>query len=183
MTTKSTLPGSWDEEFILAKMVEAGVDNHIGSGRPDENTLEIVYPASGHAAVLQIIEDYPTQYADEVLRPKLKAEVTQTRWEKQVQPTTFMGMPVETDDVTIGRITAAAYLMDADPTSPQAREWKVAEGVWVTLDRNTLVAMGGAIATHIQACFANEKALHEALDAAPTVDDIDLIDLTAGWPV
>ncbi|MFN9716818.1 MAG: DUF4376 domain-containing protein [Sphingomonadales bacterium] len=182
MSTLSIVPLTHDIDFILAKMAAAGVANHYGYS-VKEDGIYLRYRAENFEVTQAVLNAYPTQYADEVLRGRLKVKVTDMRRAKQSLPATFMGMPVPTDDVTIGRITAAAYLMDANPASPQTRRWKVADDLWLTLNREALVGMGTAIAAHIQQCFEQEEALHAALDGAATVDDLRAVDLEAGWPV
>lgn len=182
MQSLSVLPLTHDINFIFDKMADAGVVNHFGYS-VEENSITLRYRTEDFDAVQAILDAYQTQYADEVLRDRLMGEVTALRRVKQSLPTMFMGMAVPTDDVTVGRITAAAYLMSANPQSPQTRRWKIANGVWVDLDKTALVGMGTAIAGHIQDCFEREEALHTVLASAETVDELAAIDIEAGWPV
>jgi hypothetical protein len=182
MSTLSIVPSTYDVDFIMGKFVAAGVTNHFGYSIEGDG-IHIRYRAEDFDAAQSVLDAYQTQYADEVLRDRLVGEVTALRRVKQAMPTMFMGMAVPTDDVTVGRITAAAYLMSANPQSPQTRRWKIANGVWVDLDKTALVGMGTAIASHIQDCFEREEALHTVLASAETVDDLAAIDIEAGWPV
>lgn len=60
-------------------------------------------------------------------------------------------------------------------------DFKAASG-WVRLDQERLAQMAALIASHVQACFSNERALHEAIGAAQSLDELNLIDLEGGWP-
>lgn len=182
MTTLSRVPGSYDVEYILQKMKDSGITNHYGYAHEGE---EIVfrYQAEDYDAMMAVLDAYQTDYADEVLRDKLKAIVTSLRWDNQQFVPDFNGAKLEANDVTIGRIIAALDLMDRNPDLPRTRNWKVTDDYWAELDYDTIANMGRAIGIHIQACFDNEKALHTALDNAATVDELKLIDLTSGWPV
>jgi hypothetical protein len=182
MSTLSVVPLTYDVDYIIGEIVRAGVVNHYGYS-VEEDGIHIRYRAPDFDAVQAVLDAYQTQYADEVLRERLMGEATALRRVKQALPTAFMGMEVPTDDVTVGRITAAAYLMSANPQSPQTRRWKIANGVWVDLDKTALVGMGTAIALHIQQCFEHEEALHSQLLSAETVDDLLEVDLEEGWPV
>jgi hypothetical protein len=60
-------------------------------------------------------------------------------------------------------------------------DFKAASG-WVELTLDQLVAIAGAIAEHVQACFSRERALHEAVDAAQSVAELAALDIESGWP-
>lgn len=186
MSMKSVLPASWDDKFLLRKMIEAGVNNHIGADRVRNidgvEELHLAYPVWGAEAVYNIIEAYPVQYAEQVQKARMRAQITELRWQKQQEPTNLNGIALQTDDVTVGRITAAVVLMDAAPNSPQSRRWKINETTWVDVDRSSLVAMGAAIAGHIEACFQNEEALHILVNGAQDINDLAAIDIESGWP-
>lgn len=182
MNIKSTIDGSWDIEWILQKLRDGGADNHIGwQPSEDGQSFELFYRGEHFDMAQGIIDTYETAYADEKLRPQLVDRVTEIRREKQLVAN-FGGMPLPADDTTVARITAAAYLMDADPNSPQTRRWKVGPNAWIDVDRNTLVAMGTTIANHMQDCFNQEETLHSQLAAAATVAELQAIDIEAGWP-
>lgn len=181
MSTISHVPATYDIDYILGKMQAGGVLNHFGYA-VEGDFISIRYRAPDFDIVQSVLDEYQTSYADEVLRDRVKEQVTEIRRSKQASPANFMGMQIPTDDVTVGRITAAAYLMDANPASPQARRWKVTGSIWITLDRTTLVGMGTAIANHIQQCFEREEELTLALDAALTADEILALDIQSGWP-
>ncbi len=54
--------------------------------------------------------------------------------------------------------------------------WEIADGVYIDMDLATLQAMGDAAFAHIQACFANSKALTASQAAGSPYD------LESGWP-
>lgn len=45
-----------------------------------------------------------------------------------------------------------------------------------------MVAIGRAVALHVQACFRTERALHEAIDAVDDAAAVLAVDVSAGWP-
>jgi hypothetical protein len=51
-----------------------------------------------------------------------------------------------------------------------------------SLSRAEMQAFELALATHLQACSANAKALRDAVQAAGDVPAVRAIDLEAGWP-
>lgn len=60
-------------------------------------------------------------------------------------------------------------------------DFKAASG-WIRLTLEQLQGIAGVIATHVQACFSNERALHEKIDAAKNMDELNAINLEEGWP-
>jgi hypothetical protein len=60
--------------------------------------------------------------------------------------------------------------------------FKNRDGSWTLLDANTINQVATALIDHVQACFNNEKALHEAVDSANTSSDVIAIDINSGWP-
>lgn len=57
-----------------------------------------------------------------------------------------------------------------------------AESGWVKLTLEEMKGIAAMIAGHVQACFSKERALHEAIDAASTMEELQAIDVNAGWP-
>lgn len=57
-----------------------------------------------------------------------------------------------------------------------------AETGWVRLTREELTGIAGMIAAHVQACFSKERALHEAIDAATTMEALQGLEVNTGWP-
>jgi hypothetical protein len=182
MSTQSIIPSHYDLDWILEQMRLRGVVNHYGHGESNGDTI-LVYRAQDFDIVQSILDDYPTQYADEVLRGRMLDDLAATRW-KQQQGFTLNGAPMKADPETIGSITAAVVLMDTNPDSPRTRRWKSGPRLedWVTVDRNTLVFMGGAIASHIQACFDREEELALEIIEAADVFELQDIDIKSGWP-
>lgn len=180
MSTQSIVPLHYDLNYIFQKMQEAGVINHYGSA-VSEIGQTIVYRAEDFNTVQAVLDAYPTDYAEEVLRPRMLAQLAEHRWNKQ-QTFQLNGATMKSDPETVSSLTATVVLMDANPDSPQTRRWKVGPSTWQTFDRNALVAIGTAAAAHIQLCFDKEEELMVQLLAAETVDDLLEIDILEGWP-
>ena len=181
MTYTHTISSTCDASYLLDK---AGVVNLFSiavNDRAGTQTIDYIGTSDQYEAIVAAIEAYPTSYAEEVLKPRLSAQVTSKRYEVQ-QSTTMNGSTIACDDVTIGRLTAVVVLMDADPNAPTTRRWKMPNGSWQTLDRDQLVAMSSAIAAHVQACFDCEEAPLAQIGAAENVDALDALDLETGWP-
>lgn len=108
------------------------------------------------------------------------ADLAERRWRAETGGTTVNGMPVRTDRESTAKITAAYVQAKDNPFF--AVRWKVDVGVFITLDAATIIALGDAVTTHVQACFGNEDALTVSILAAQDQAALDAIDINEGWP-
>lgn len=113
------------------------------------------------------------------VRKALKSAVTAKRWEVETGGITLPnGAQVATgtaDQNRIASVIATAALGDVESV-----EFKAANG-WATLSLEQLRGIAAAIALHVQACFAAERAHHDAIDAASDAA-LANYDVDAGWP-
>jgi hypothetical protein len=108
------------------------------------------------------------------LRATWKAELAATRYGKEIGGIVLNGVPVGTDREDQAMVTGALVAFNAGAITEI--KWK-SPGGFVTLDATAFAAIAGAVAGHVQACFANEATLSAAIDAATTKPDLD-----SGWP-
>lgn len=119
--------------------------------------------------------DFPVARNDKL------AALAARRWEAQTGGTTLNGLPVKTDETTTANITAAYFKASQDP-SYVVRNWKMETGFFTALDAATVIAIGGAIEEHVQACFDREADLTTAIMLAADVAALNAIDIETGWP-
>ncbi|MEG1584643.1 MAG: DUF4376 domain-containing protein [Anaerovorax sp.] len=74
--------------------------------------------------------------------------------------------------------TAIQGMADAKITEV---DFKAASG-WLRLTREQLAEIAAMIAAHVQACFTKERALHEAIEAVQTMEELNALDVNMGWP-
>lgn len=112
---------------------------------------------------------------------ELKAYAAAKRWAVETGGIVLPGgVQVTTDERTRGVITAAYVQAGADPafTIPN---WKLATGVYVTLDAATIFAIGDAITAHVQACFSANAAIDSRI-ADETYTTYADIETAVEWP-
>lgn len=109
-----------------------------------------------------------------------KAEATALRWAQETGGIiTPDGIRVLTGIDDQNRISSAIQGMrDSGITEV---DFKSASG-WVRLSLDQLVGVAALIAEHVQACFTRERALYEAIDACVSLEAMNALDLSAGWP-
>lgn len=183
MAYTHTVPAGWDVGYLCDKV---GVSQFLGQGTSEgATTVSFSYAGTVEQfeAMTAAIETYEVDYFEDVTKPDAINKVADIRWEKQ-KFANFNGATLPCDDTTIGRITAAAYLMESLPSSAQTRKWKIPgdPDTWITVDRDALLAMGEAIASHMQTCFDREDELCEQISALTDQAGLDAIDINAGWP-
>lgn len=106
-------------------------------------------------------------------------ELAALRYQHETAGITLNGTVIETDRESQALITGAYSYSLLNPSV--LIDWK-AESGWIQIDAATIAGIAGAVASHVQACFSNERTLSEAIMSAETVEAVQAIDLTTGWP-
>lgn len=88
------------------------------------------------------------------------AALAAKRWEVETGGIVIGGMPVKTDEDTQRKIVGAYVQATRNPS--MTVRWKVGPATFVTLDANTIIAIGDAVTAHIQAAFGRESELADA---------------------
>jgi hypothetical protein len=102
------------------------------------------------------------------------------RWRAETGGISVNGWPVATDERSQAKFVAAwlAATLDAN----YSIQWKLADGGFVILDRDKLIAIAQAVRAHVQACFDREAALVMEIQAAADEKSLAAVDVEAGWP-
>lgn len=134
----------------------------------------------GDPALQLLVSANPFTPSFEEVRTAKLAALSAKRYAVETGGTTFSGMPVRTDRETSAIITAAFVSAMADPEF-QIGNWKIADGVFITLDAATIFALAGAIRGHVQAAFNREAELSAEIVALETVEALNDFDIDAEW--
>ena len=84
------------------------------------------------------------------------------RQKKVVSGFDLNGMRLETDDKSQGVLTSAYVMAKGDP-SFKIDNWKIADGVYVPLSNEAIIAAGDAVTAYVQACFNQNKEIDEQI--------------------
>ena len=109
------------------------------------------------------------------VRAELKAEAARLRWERETGGREVNGVRFETDDRSKALINGAVLRAQLDP-NVQIR-FKTGAGE-VTLNAADMIAVGLAVAAHVQACFDRELDLIASIDGAGSVQELAAISLS-----
>lgn len=96
------------------------------------------------------------------------------RYEAEIAGTIWSSHPVATDRQSQALVMGALLATMQNPAATV--EWKMKDGTFVTLTAADVEAMAQAVRAHVQAAFANEKALVPAVQANFSAD------ISTGWP-
>ena len=116
---------------------------------------------------------------DEMKAAKL-AELKAYRRTKEEAGINLNGVEIATDresQAMIGNAVAGLRLKPEGSTV----NWKAENGTFV-LDLATLEAIAGAVFDHVQACFNDEIAHVEAINALTTAQAVYNYDYSSAWP-
>lgn len=105
------------------------------------------------------------------------AELAALRYARETAGLPLMGL--RTDRESQALLTGAALAATLD--DGYTVDWKTENG-WMTLGAAHLLAAAHAVRAHVQACFSNERAHAQAIDALTTPEAVEAYDLSSGWP-
>lgn len=141
--------------------------------------------ASQSIEITNDVAHYVYTYEDKDLatyKTERKDAVSQKKWEVETGGITIDGAVIDTTRESQGLINGAYSLALRKADQPGfSINFRGSNG-WVTLDAATMIAIGEAVALHIQASFDRFRELEEAIDACTTVEQVAAIDITTGWP-
>lgn len=102
------------------------------------------------------------------------------RWRAETGGISVNGSLVATDERSQAKFVGACLAATLDAN--YSVQWKIADGGFVTLNRDQIIAIAQAARAHVQACFDREAALVGEIEAAPDEQALAAIDIEAGWP-
>lgn len=104
----------------------------------------------------------------------LVAYNAQKRWEKEISGINVGGVLIDTSRESQSMIAGAYLYSQKNPGSPI--KFKASSG-WVTLDAATVETIADAVGAHVQACFATESDVSDAINdqTVTTVEQIDVM--------
>lgn len=104
---------------------------------------------------------------------KLLNALAQARWRAEIGGLTLPnGMQVRTDRETRAALTEAVNALQAELMQDPV-PWKMQDG-WADLSQADLAIITSAVAAHVQACFAAERAVQAQIEAAEDLTGIDV---------
>jgi hypothetical protein len=116
----------------------------------------------------------------EELKTQKLNDLANKRWQKEIGGIIFNGMSLATDIESQTKYVGAVVGAQLDPNT--VVNWKMADGSFVELDAAGITAVAMAVRSHIQTCFDIESAYRELIELAVDKDDLNLIDISVGWP-
>lgn len=123
-----------------------------------------------------------TQWVSDIeqARQSKLAQLAAYRYARETAGINVNGVTIKTDRESQAMITGAKLFSDLNPDT--LIDWKGASG-WIQISREMLTAIGQAVGAHVQACFSREKEHTMAILALDTVEEIEVYNITAGWPL
>lgn len=107
-----------------------------------------------------------------VKRDKL-AEAAAFRYAKETAGVALGGARILTDRDSQAALTGAFTSLSSGLVS--SIDWKGANGTWVQLGVAEVTGIAQSVASHVQACFTQEKALAEQINAAITIEQVQAV--------
>lgn len=115
------------------------------------------------------------------LRAKKRAALAERRWRAEGAGVTFGDIRIQTTRDAWTPLSRLSQRALADPQFA-CPAWKLGDGSFVSIDNATLIAMGGAVEAHVQACFVREMEIAALIAAASDAEAVAAVDIESGWP-
>jgi hypothetical protein len=136
---------------------------------------EQVIPVETPPEPISMDDDMPVfgEVDFETLKQAKAWEIADKRWRAETGGITIGGVEITTDRESQALLMGAVLAAQNNPE--YAVNWKAKNG-WFELDAATLIAIGNAVGSHVQACFDREKELQEQVEAATTIEELNTIE-------
>ena len=152
--------------------------------RPDNSIATTVIASSMPPAVApnkgvwELVPPVVPTLAD-TITAKL-ADLAAYRYSRETGGITVGGATVPTTRDSQALITGAYTALKNGVTSQV--NYKAAGGIWLTLTAAQFYPVAEAVFGHVQACFDNERAHSQAIQALTSGATVQAYDFTTGWP-
>ena len=104
-----------------------------------------------------------------------RAEIANARYLAERAGMSFNGIMIKTDDVSQNKITGAVLAALENPEYTIS-DWKISDGVFISLSNAQILEIGRALRSFVQEKFTREKDLSNLIDVAATQEEINLIE-------
>jgi len=134
--------------------------------------------------VMRKVAQYETKSVEEYAAD-LKEETAARRTKHARKPVSYDGSEFDADPTAQQKLTGKlTYAQAAGKDSDLAWSvgWKTANNSYVQLSYDDLAAVVQAVNEQVQTAYNNEAQLLAQIEQAETIDELDAIDLTSGWP-
>lgn len=115
------------------------------------------------------------EWVDDIpfIRNTKKQEMATERYNIERSGYDFNGYHVDTDDISQNKINSIVLAAMNDPS--YSVQWKMVDGTFVTLNHETIIALGISIRNFIQGNFDKEMNLRNYIDTLNTRDEIESV--------
>jgi hypothetical protein len=108
------------------------------------------------------------------------------RREKNAQkPVTYNGFKFDADIQSQQKIQGAIQLAkqyNAKNSDTWSTDWKLADNSFTEVNKSDLESIFGLIGDQVQKSYSQESTFLQKIESAKTINELNKIDLTSGWP-
>lgn len=167
-------PDNWLRNASVEARSELGFETVTVGEKPDERYYWVNEVRNGASVTY---EGTPKDL--DTVKKLILADLANKRYQVEVGGLELNGSVIATDRDTQAKISGAVTAVAAGLPAPIT--WK-GPGGFVTLDGPTLTAIALAIATHVQAAFANEAFHAGKIEGKTKLETLLAYDYSTGWP-
>ena len=108
-------------------------------------------------------------------KEQAKTALASKRYDAETGGITVINVHIQTDRESRSNLIAARTLAKEDAT--YSTYWKTADGSFMKLDAETIIAIAYAVVEHVEKCFRDEMQLAAQIDAATTLEELRAIEI------
>ncbi|MGQ9367404.1 DUF4376 domain-containing protein [Azospirillum sp. ST 5-10] len=165
--------------FTPAEIADAG---YVAAPDPPDYDPATQHAPSWTGTAWALTDKTPEDLVAELAAAKAarKEALAEQRWTVECGGITVGGTRIATDDRSKLLLNGKYRVAEKSPDA--GHRWKSEDGTELVLTSAQVIAIGDAVADHVQACFDRELDLIAAIDAATTVQAVAAVAIETGWP-
>lgn len=177
-TINFPIPSYMDANFIKNKL---GIEQPWGYGPTSDSSWQvIIFDKARLEEVEAAIQTYDADFLF-FQKQMTSTRLANIRWLK-TQRFTYDGVLTHADQAMAVVLGALELRRRRSVPAGYQQTWKLNENQFRKWTEADIETFGFAISDHIQACFDNEEAISDLIWAATSLEELDAIDITVGWP-
>ena len=153
--------------------VEITAEKHAALFAAQSSGQQITADEDGYPVAIDLPQPIRTQTS-------LLAEVAAKRWQVETGGISIGSTPIATDRESQAQVSSAYASLKGGLITDTP--WKAMDGSFTLFTLAEIEPVAQAVAAHVRACFAAERAHSEAISAMMTQAGLDAYDIAIGWP-
>jgi len=120
-----------------------------------------------------------------IRKAAMREESKRRRQQHAIKPVTYDTNSFQADSNSQQKIQGAierARADNANNSDTWSTQWKLADNTFTEVTQSDLESVFALVADQVESAYNREAEINGDIDTATTIDDLNAIDVTSGWP-